>query len=201
MKEEEENFEEPEEKPENDIDDLLGEDFFKNLKPSSGGNDSIPHGDAITSEIENRQPRKIEEKEVKVVGVYEHQEQSAETGFPREAYFVILRDNQARQVLIWIGRFEAYAIEAALEKANFIRPMTHDLLKTVVERLGGIVEKILIDDIWQDTYYAKISVRVGEDLVDIDSRPSDAIALALRAEVPIYMDESVIKSAAITEDK
>ena len=204
LKEEEENFDEFEEKPDKDIDDLLGEEFLKNIQPPKDDQASeirnSPLGDELTSEMENRQPRRIEEKEVKVVGVYEHQEQGAETGFPREAYFVILRDNKARQVLIWIGRFEAYAIEAALERANFIRPMTHDLLKTVVERLGGRVEKILIDDIWHDTYYAKISVSVGDETIDIDARPSDALALALRAEVPIYMDESVLKSASVSED-
>ena len=149
----------------------------------------------LTSEIENRQPRRLDEKEVKVMGVYEHQEQ----GMPPAA-FVLLRDNRGRQVLIWIGRFEAYAISVALEGNSFDRPMTHDLLKSLVDRLGGTIERIIIDDLWQDTYYAKITVSANGKVVDLDSRPSDAVALALRVDAPIYMAESVLEQAAVNEE-
>ncbi|MCL6630719.1 MAG: bifunctional nuclease family protein, partial [Armatimonadetes bacterium] len=152
----------------------------------------------MTSEIENRQPRRLEEKEVEVVGVYEHQEPGLPSG--SAPAFVLLRDKQSRKVLIYVGRFEAYAISAALENIPFDRPMTHDLLKSVLERLGGRVERILIDDLWQDTYYAKICVSTNGNTVEIDSRPSDAIALALRTKAPIYMAESVIQQAAVDED-
>lgn len=152
--------------------------------------------DGLTSEIENRTPRRIEEKEVEVVGVYEPQDQTLLPGGASSA-FVLLRDKQNRQVLIWIGRFEAYAISVVLENITFDRPMTHDLLKNVLERLGGTVERILIDDLWQDTYYAKISVSVNGNVIDIDSRPSDAIALALRTRAPIFMAESVLAQCAI----
>lgn len=151
-----------------------------------------------TSEIENRQPRRVEEKEVQVVGVYEHEEQGA-PGHAAPA-FVLLRDNQGRQVLIWVGRFEGYAISVALEGMSFDRPMTHDLLKSALDRLGGRVERVLIDDLWQDTYYAKISVSTNGKAIDIDSRPSDAIALALRAKAPIYMAESVLEEASVSEE-
>jgi bifunctional DNase/RNase len=180
-----EQFEEPfEEEP---IDDT------NEQKPEWGSLD-----DLITSEIENRQPRRLEEKEVEVVGVYEHHEPGLPPG--TAPAFVLLRDKQSRKVLIYIGRFEAYAISAALESIPFDRPMTHDLLKNVLERLGGKVERILIDDLWQDTYYAKICVVTNGNTIEIDSRPSDAIALALRAKAPIYMAESVIQQAAVEED-
>lgn len=162
--------------------------------PDSGGLEA-----GLTSEIENRQPRRLDEKEVQVVGVYEHEEQGAPEGYSAPA-FVLLRDRQARQVLIWVGRFEAYAISVALEGAAFDRPMTHDLLKNVLERLGGTVERILIDDLWQDTYYAKISVSLNGHVIDIDCRPSDAIALALRAKAPIYMAEAVLEQGSVNEE-
>lgn len=138
----------------------------------------------------------LDEKEVKVVGVYEHQD--AATAQP--AAFVLLRDNQGRSVLIWIGRPEAFAISVALEGANADRPMTHDLLKNIVSRLGGTIERIVIDDLWHDTYYAKIHIAVNGNLMEIDSRPSDAIAIGLRAKAPIYMAESVLEQAAVYEE-
>lgn len=155
--------------------------------------------ESLTSESENRQPRRVEEKEVEVVGVYEHQEQGSPAGYSAPA-FVLLRDKDARQVLIWVGRFEAYAISVAMEGVALDRPMTHDLLRSVVDRLGGKVEHILIDDLWQDTYYAKITVATNGDSIEVDSRPSDAIALALRTKSPIYMAESVLEQASVRED-
>lgn len=154
----------------------------------------------LTSEIENRQPRRVEEKEVQVIGVYELHEQGAAAGSSPPAY-VLLRDNRRRQVLIWIGRFEAYAISVALEGVSFDRPMTHDLFTNALDRLGCRIDRILIDDLWQDTYYAKISVCRNGETVDIDSRPSDAIAVALRTKAPIYMAESVLEQAAVDEEQ
>lgn len=186
MKEEDdEQFEEP-----------FDSDSLENSKEQTPDWDGLDN--LMTSEIENRQPRRLEEKEVEVVGVYEHQEPGLPTG--SAPAFVLLRDKQSRKVLIYVGRFEAYAISAALENIPFDRPMTHDLLKSVLERLGGRVERILIDDLWQDTYYAKICVSTNGNTVEIDSRPSDAIALALRTKAPIYMAESVIQQAAVDED-
>ena len=154
---------------------------------------------SFSSELENRMPgdtgEKLEEKEVKVMGVYEHLEQGMEP-----AAFVLLRDNRGRQVLIWIGRYEAYAISLALEGSTPDRPMTHDLLKNMMDRLGGRMERVVIDDLWHETYYAKISLASNGHFVDVDSRPSDAIALALRARAPIYVAESVLQQAAVSED-
>jgi len=184
---------------EDEFGDILGneplqpEDTPEGFSPRRGDFDGLLESEGLP-EIENRQPRDLDEKEVKVVGVYEHQEQ----GLPPAA-FVLLRDNRGRQVLIWIGRFEAYAISLALEGATLDRPMTHDLMKTLLERLGHKVERIVIDDLWQDTYYAKITVTLNGNTIDIDSRPSDAIALALRMKAPIYMAESVLQQAAREE--
>jgi uncharacterized protein len=186
VNEDDEEFLEGKGEPEDtDLDDLIRN--ARSLEPSS----FMDSGSDLTSEIENRQPRKLDEKEVKVQGVYEHQEQ----GMAPSA-FVLVKDNQGRQVVIFIGRPEAVAISVALEGASFPRPMTHDLLKIVIERLGGRVERIVIDDLWQETYYARISVCANAEVLEIDSRPSDAIALALRVGAPIYMAESVLEQSA-----
>ncbi|HET6452876.1 MAG TPA: bifunctional nuclease family protein [Armatimonadota bacterium] len=154
----------------------------------------------LTSEIENRQPRKLDEKEVQVIGVYEHQEQGLlPPGFSPPA-FVLLRDKQGRQVLIFIDRSVAFAISLALEDKAADRPLTHDLLKNLADRLGCKIERVTIDDLWQDTYYARLSVSVNGNSMEIDARPSDAIALALRAKAPIYMAEYVLENASITEE-
>ena len=162
-------------------------------------NDSARFDEDLTSEIENRQPRQLNEKEVQVIGVYEHQEQGLPQGFSPPA-FVLLRDNQGRQVLIYIGRSEAFAISLALEDKTSDRPLTHDLIKNLADRLGCKIDQVLIDDLWQDTYYAKIAVSVNGKSLEIDARPSDAIALALRAKAPIYMAEYVLEHASINED-
>ncbi|MCX6344440.1 MAG: bifunctional nuclease family protein [Armatimonadetes bacterium] len=95
---------------------------------------------------------------------------------------------------------EAMAISLALEGAAADRPITHDLLLNAINKLGGTVEHILIDDLWNNTYYAKVSVASNGKIIDIDSRPSDAIALSLRAKAPIYMIEGVLEKAAVKEE-
>lgn len=137
----------------------------------------------------------MEEHEVKVMGVYEQQDQGG-----RKDAFVLLRDNQNRSVLIMIGRFEAFAISVALEGKTADRPMTHDLMNNVINRMGGKVERILIDDLWHNTYYAKIDLALNGSMVQIDSRPSDAIALGIRAKAPIFMAEAVLQQAAVREE-
>lgn len=173
--------------------DNFDSDLPQDVQPDLGGLGSPDR--SFDDEEENRTPRDLDEKEVKVMGVYEHLEQGMEP-----AAFVLLRDSRGRQVLIWIGRYEAYAISLALEGATPDRPMTHDLMKNLVDRLGGRMERIVIDDLWHETYYAKISVGNNGSVVDVDSRPSDAIALALRAKAPIYVAESVLQQAAVGED-
>ncbi len=138
----------------------------------------------------------LQEKEVKVVGVYEHVEQ----GGSQPTAFVVLRDSQGRSVLIVIGKFEAMAISLALEGHSADRPLPYDLLNNIVEKIGGNVERILIDDLWNNTYYAKVGLAFNGKTLDVDSRPSDAIALGLRARAPIYMAESVLEKAAVQEE-
>jgi bifunctional DNase/RNase len=109
---------------------------------------------------------------------------------------VILRDTQSQLFLpIWIGVFEANAIALRLEGVEPPRPMTHDLLRDLLEQLGGEVEKIVISDLRESTFFALIHVRNPERAAAIDARPSDAIALALRTGSPIFVLRSVLDKA------
>jgi uncharacterized protein len=113
---------------------------------------------------------------------------------------VILTDPEEKRYLpIWIGIYEADAILIALEKINVPRPMTHDLLKSMLETLGVRIERILIHNIQNNTFYARISLARNNEEWEIDARPSDAIALALRAECSIFVSEKVIVEASITD--
>ena len=113
---------------------------------------------------------------------------------------VILRDTQSQLFLpIWIGVFEANAIALKIEGVEPPRPMTHDLLRLVLEQLGAQVEKIVISDLKESTFFAVIHVQHGGQSVGIDARPSDAIALALRTEAPIFVLRSVLDKAQAAE--
>jgi bifunctional DNase/RNase len=113
---------------------------------------------------------------------------------------VILTDPEEKRYLpIWIGIYEADAILIALEKINVPRPMTHDLLKSILETLGVRIERILIHNIQNNTFYARITLVRDKDEWEIDARPSDAIALGLRAECPIFVSEKVVIEASITD--
>jgi bifunctional DNase/RNase len=109
---------------------------------------------------------------------------------------VILKDMQEKKAIpIWIGLFEASAIATELEKITFSRPMTHDLLTDILRVLGVEVTKIEINDLRNNTFFANIHlVKDGKNLV-IDARPSDAIAIALRANAPIFVDDKVIEKS------
>ena len=109
---------------------------------------------------------------------------------------IILRDKDGQRVLpIWVGIFEANAIALQMENVSTPRPMTHDLLRNIIQDLKGLVTKIVISDLKDNTFYALIYVETPDDVVAIDARPSDAIALALRAQAPIYVEETVIDDA------
>lgn len=109
---------------------------------------------------------------------------------------IILRDKDGQRVLpIWVGVFEANAIALQIENISTPRPMTHDLLKNVIEDLGGAIQKVVVCDLKENTFYALVYVVRGGETVAIDARPSDAIALALRARAPILVDDSVIEHA------
>ena len=115
---------------------------------------------------------------------------------------VILREKAADRYLpIWIGPAEADAIAAKLQGVKLERPLTHDLLRSVIESLGARVSSIIVYDLKNDVFYAKIVLTVDGGQIEIDSRPSDALALAVRVEVPIYVDESVMDKAGILLDR
>jgi uncharacterized protein len=109
---------------------------------------------------------------------------------------VILRDKDGQRVLpIWVGIFEANAIALQIENVTTPRPMTHDLLRNVIQDLNATVQKIVVCDLQENTFYALIYLHLNGDTLTIDARPSDAIALALRTRAPIFVEESVIDNA------
>jgi bifunctional DNase/RNase len=100
---------------------------------------------------------------------------------------------------IWVGVFEANAIALQIENVTTPRPMTHDLLNNVIQDLRGRIEKIVVSDLKENTFYALIYLTVGGEMMAVDARPSDAIALALRARAPIFVEEKVIDHAKTTD--
>jgi len=115
---------------------------------------------------------------------------------------VILKEKTAERYLpIWIGPTEADAIAVKLQGATVPRPLSHDLLHSVIGALGATLNSIVINELKGDTFYAKIILNVDGGQMEVDSRPSDALALAVRAEVPIYVEESVLDKAGILLDK
>ncbi len=114
---------------------------------------------------------------------------------------VILKEKISDRYLpIWIGPAEADAIAVKLQGVAVPRPLTHDLLSSVIDTLGAIVNSIIVNDLKNDTFYAKVILDVNERQVEVDSRPSDALALAVRTGVPIFADESVLDKAGILLD-
>ena len=117
---------------------------------------------------------------------------------------VVLKDVSGNSILpIWVGVYEANAIALEIEKVSTPRPMTHDLIRNVLFGLETGVRKVVVNDLKEDTFYAMIWLERNGELISIDSRPSDALAVALRLDCPIYVDETVLKSsktvAAVTE--
>jgi len=111
---------------------------------------------------------------------------------------VILRNKDGEKVLpIWVGMFEANAIALQIEKVDTPRPMTHDLMKGLLAHLDAQVTKIVVTELRDNTFYANITVQQNGSEIEIDSRPSDAIAIAVRSDAPIYAAEHVIEESAI----
>ena len=114
---------------------------------------------------------------------------------------VILKDLSSDRFLpIWIGRYEAEAIAIRLQNIEVPRPMTHDLLANAIIEMGGEISHILVSDLRNDTFFAKIDVKINGQSVEIDSRPSDAIALAVRANASIFVEEHVMEEAGIVPE-
>ena len=120
------------------------------------------------------------------------------SGFQR---VVVLKEkDQERYLLIWVGTPEAGAIALALQGVPVARPLTHDLLKSVIESMGARVHSIFVNDLVDNTFYARLVLDVDGRSVEVDSRPSDAIALALRVHAPIFVAEKVLLEAGIVPD-
>ena len=112
---------------------------------------------------------------------------------------VVLKETSGSGVLpIWVGVYEANAIALEIEKVQTPRPMTHDLLKNVLTGLNVHVQRVVVSDLKDDTFYALIWVERNGEIFSIDSRPSDALALALRVDCPIFVEDAVLKSSKIS---
>lgn len=115
---------------------------------------------------------------------------------------VILKEKEADRYLpIWIGPSEADAIAVKLQDVTVPRPLTHDLLRSVIDTLGATINSIIVSELKNDTFYAKIILNVDGGQMEVDSRPSDALALAVRVGVPIFAEETVLDRAGILLDK
>ncbi|MCS7151332.1 MAG: bifunctional nuclease family protein [Endomicrobia bacterium] len=113
----------------------------------------------------------------------------------------ITEPQQVKVLPIWIGIFEAQSIMFKLQNLVFPRPLTHDLLKNCIEQLSGKIEKVIITKIQDNTFYAEIHILRGSEKIIIDSRPSDAVALAIRADAPIYVSDEVMLTAAVDKEE
>lgn len=109
-------------------------------------------------------------------------------------HLVLLSDGE-RKLPIMIGMAEAHAIAQALEDIERSRPLTHDLIKNMLDKLGATVDRVNIDDLFNNTYYARIIIKSGDELIEIDSRPSDAVAIAVRYDAPIYVADGILDTA------
>lgn len=119
------------------------------------------------------------------------------TGSP----IVVLNDEDNRRALpIWIGSAEASAIVRKIEHLSVARPMTHDLFISFVKQTGYTLEKVEIDDVEKDTYFATIILTKDDEIIEIDARPSDAIAIAIRVDAPIYVSANVLATGAVSTD-
>ena len=126
---------------------------------------------------------------VKVMGVYAHQEQGTVAN-----HFVLFRDESGRRVPIFVGQFEAWAISLGLQGDVPERPFTHDAMIRCLEAAGAAIEEVDISDLRDETFYAQVRLRVGDQVHQVDLRPSDAVALALRAKCPLFMNEAIIRA-------
>lgn len=132
--------------------------------------------------------------EMKVMGIA----LDTRTGSP----IVVLHDKDNRKALpIWIGSAEASAIIRKIENLNVARPMTHDLIINIIEKTGYNLDRIEINDVEKETYFATLYLKDNEDnFIEIDSRPSDAIAVAIRVDAPIFISSKVLSSGSVSTD-
>jgi len=140
-----------------------------------------------------------ERVQVKVMGVYAQDDKEESDKETAVHHFVRFQDETGRSIHIFIGQFEAWAISLALEGVPPDRPYTHDAMLTCLAVAGATVEDACINDLRDETFYAVLTLRVGEQRHEVDLRPSDAVALALRAKCPLYISEAVMQATHRTE--
>jgi len=114
---------------------------------------------------------------------------------------VLKEEGMERYLAIWIGPYEADAITIKLQGVEIARPLTHDLLKQSIQQLGATVSHVLVNDLQDDTFYARVVMDRNGERIELDSRPSDAIALAVRVQAPIFVSESVMERAGVVPDE
>jgi bifunctional DNase/RNase len=114
---------------------------------------------------------------------------------------VLKEEGMERYLAIWIGPYEADAITIKLQGVEIARPLTHDLLKQSIDKLGAKVSHILVNDLHDDTFYARVVMDRDGERIELDSRPSDAIALAVRTQAPIFVSESVMERAGVVPEE
>jgi bifunctional DNase/RNase len=114
---------------------------------------------------------------------------------------VLKEEEMERYLAIWIGPYEADAITIRLQGVEVARPLTHDLVQQTIDRLGATVSHILVNDLHDDTFYARVVMDREGERIELDSRPSDAIALAVRVQAPVFVSESVMERAGVVPDE
>lgn len=115
---------------------------------------------------------------------------------------VLLKElGSERYLPIWIGPYEAEALSIELQQVMVARPLTHDLLRNVIEAMGGVVQYIVVSELRDDTFYARIVISINGRTIEVDSRPSDAMNLAVRTRAPIYVAEEVMDAAGVVPEQ
>lgn len=115
---------------------------------------------------------------------------------------VLLKElGSERYLPIWIGPYEAEALSIELQQVTVARPLTHDLLRNVIEAMGGVVQYIVVSELRDDTFYARIVISLNGRIIEVDSRPSDAMNLAVRTRAPIYVAEEVMDAAGVVPEQ
>ncbi len=162
---------------------------------------AAPMAQGVRSDPEGPDHRDIQVVERRTAMLVEMVVESVRVNLQTYQRVVVLKEKGADRYLpIWIGNNEADAIVMQLQKVQVPRPMTHDLLKSVIGELGARVTRVVVNDLAEDVFYARVALEIDGRQVEIDSRPSDAIALAVRVDAPIYAEESVLDKAAVALD-
>jgi hypothetical protein len=121
---------------------------------------------------------------------------------PGETTPVVFLENEDERILpIYIGAAEAFSIQTALEKISYPRPLTHDLLVSMLEGLDTQIEQVVIDDLNEGVFFARIVVRKNGDVFEFDARPSDSLAIALRTQAPVYVSAKVMEDASVAKEE